>query len=107
MDDDICRYLPVLGLDAFCKAATGLLLGNDNKAIQEGRAIGVQCLSGTGSLRMGAEFLSRVMGLKTVYLSNPTWYVLEIYLEIFRIIDSHTCLCYLEYLLYHTVHTCK
>ncbi|PAV64955.1 hypothetical protein WR25_10563 isoform E [Diploscapter pachys] len=67
------EYLPVLGLDAFCKAATGLLLGNDNKAIQEGRAIGVQCLSGTGSLRMGAEFLSRVMGLKTAYLSNPTW----------------------------------
>jgi aspartate/tyrosine/aromatic aminotransferase len=36
-------------------------------------AIGVQCLSGTGSLRAGAEFLANVVGLKTVYVSDPTW----------------------------------
>ncbi|VDN28717.1 unnamed protein product, partial [Cylicostephanus goldi] len=34
---------------------------------------GVQCLSGTGSLRAGGEFLVRVLGLKTIYISNPTW----------------------------------
>ena len=32
-----------------------------------------QCLSGTGSLRIGAEFLKRIMGCDTVYISAPTW----------------------------------
>ena len=33
----------------------------------------LQCLSGTGSLRIGAEFLKRIMGCDTVYISAPTW----------------------------------
>ena len=38
------------------------------------KAVGVQCLSGTGSLRAGAELLNRIVGLDTVYISEPTWY---------------------------------
>lgn len=34
---------------------------------------GVQSLSGTGALRLGAEFLSNKLGRKTVYYSDPTW----------------------------------
>lgn len=37
------------------------------------KAVGIQCLSGTGSLRAGAEFLANVVGLRTVYVSDPTW----------------------------------
>jgi hypothetical protein len=33
----------------------------------------VQCLSGTGSLRVGAEFLCRVLNYQTAYVSKPTW----------------------------------
>ena len=33
----------------------------------------VQSLSGTGSLRVGAEFISKFLPGITVYLSNPTW----------------------------------
>ena len=33
----------------------------------------LQSLSGTGSLRIGAAFLSKFMPGRTVYLSNPTW----------------------------------
>ena len=33
----------------------------------------VQSLSGTGSLRVGAEFISKFLPGTTVYLSNPTW----------------------------------
>ena len=33
----------------------------------------LQALSGTGSLRIGAHFLHRVLGRNTVYYSNPTW----------------------------------
>lgn len=67
------EYLPVLGLDAFTKAATTMLLGEDSSALKEGRAMGIQALSGTGSLRIGADFLHRILGKNTVYYSNPTW----------------------------------
>jgi len=67
------EYLPVLGLESFASAATSMLLGADSPAIKEGRAFGVQALSGTGALRNGAEFLERILGLKVVYYSDPTW----------------------------------
>uniref|UniRef100_A0A915AKZ3 Aspartate aminotransferase n=1 Tax=Parascaris univalens TaxID=6257 RepID=A0A915AKZ3_PARUN len=67
------EYLPVLGFEPFCKVASELVLGKDSSAIKEGRVTGVQCLSGTGSLRAGAEFLCRILGLKTVYISKPSW----------------------------------
>ncbi|GLG94931.1 Aspartate aminotransferase [Gryllus bimaculatus] len=66
------EYLPVLGLDSFSAAATKMLLGS-NVAIDEGRAFGIQTLSGTGALRVGAEFLARQLGYKTFYFSQPTW----------------------------------
>ncbi|VDK18085.1 unnamed protein product [Anisakis simplex] len=67
------EYLPVLGFEPFCKAAVELVLGKDSPAIKENRVTGVQCLSGTGSLRAGAEFLTRQLGMKTVYISAPSW----------------------------------
>jgi len=67
------EYLPMDGLPAFRKATLDLLLGADHPAIKEGRAISVQSLSGTGSLRVGAAFLAAWMKGTTVYLSNPTW----------------------------------
>lgn len=67
------EYLPVTGLDSFTRASVTLLLGKDSLAIKENRAHGVQSLSGTGSLRIGAEFLHRNLGRNVVYYSNPTW----------------------------------
>lgn len=67
------EYLPILGLDAFCQRATSLALGEDNPAIISGLAFGVQTLSGTGALRVAAEFLSRQLGLSVFYYSTPTW----------------------------------
>merc|ERR1719175_427207 len=67
------EYLPVLGLESFASASTAMLLGESSSAISEGRAFGVQALSGTGALRNGAEFLSRITGLKCCYYSDPTW----------------------------------
>ena len=56
------EYLPVLGLDSFATAATNMLLGDASPAVKDGRSIGVQALSGTGALRIGAEFLNRITG---------------------------------------------
>lgn len=67
------EYLPVLGLDSFSSAATGLLLGDDSIQIKNGNAFGIQTLSGTGALRLGAEFLARVMDRRIFYYSDPTW----------------------------------
>ena len=67
------EYLPVLGLDSFTSASTSMLLGEDSPALKENRAIGVQALSGTGALRIGAEFLQQITGLGTAYYSDPTW----------------------------------
>ena len=33
----------------------------------------LQSLSGTGSLRVAAEFIAKFFPGKTAYLSNPTW----------------------------------
>lgn len=67
------EYLPVCGPDSFTKASVALLLGEDSPAIKENRAHGVQSLSGTGALRLGAEFLYHKLGRKIVYYSDPTW----------------------------------
>uniref|UniRef100_A0A0N5AJV4 Aspartate aminotransferase n=1 Tax=Syphacia muris TaxID=451379 RepID=A0A0N5AJV4_9BILA len=67
------EYLPVLGFQPFIDAAMELVLGKDSPALREGRAMGVQCLSGTGSLKAGADFLNHVLGLNTVYVTKPTW----------------------------------
>lgn len=67
------EYLPVLGYKPFTDAATRLLLGPDSQSLKEDRATGIQCLSGTGALRIGADFLVRIAKHSTVYVSNPTW----------------------------------
>jgi aspartate aminotransferase len=67
------EYLPVLGLPSFTQAATSMLLGKESPAILEGRAVGVQTLSGTGALRVSAEFFSKILNFDTVYSSEPTW----------------------------------
>ncbi|XP_076677191.1 glutamate oxaloacetate transaminase 1 [Andrena cerasifolii] len=67
------EYLPVLGLNAFSQAATSILLGVDSSVIAQGRAFGIQTLSGTGALRVAAEFLNRILHYDTFYYSRPTW----------------------------------
>jgi len=67
------EYLPVLGLESFATSATNMLLGTDSPAVKENRAFGVQALSGTGALRVGAEFLKNILGRSVVYYSDPTW----------------------------------
>ncbi|KAG5895415.1 hypothetical protein JTB14_029426 [Gonioctena quinquepunctata] len=67
------EYLPTLGMESFRNAAIRVLLGEDSPAILQDRVLGIQCLSGSGGLRMGAEFLVRVLGKQIFYLSSPTW----------------------------------
>ncbi|XP_075487565.1 aspartate aminotransferase 3, chloroplastic-like [Primulina tabacum] len=67
------EYLPIVGLADFNKLSAKLILGSDSPAIRENRVTTVQCLSGTGSLRVGGEFLARHYHQRTMYIPVPTW----------------------------------
>ena len=68
------EYLPIDGLPAFRAETVKLILGKDSKAIEEGRVACCQSLSGTGALRLAAEFIAANLGTdRTVHISNPTW----------------------------------
>ncbi|KDP34208.1 hypothetical protein JCGZ_07779 [Jatropha curcas] len=67
------EYLPITGLADFNKLSAKLIFGADSNAIQENRVTTVQCLSGTGSLRVGAEFLARHYHQRIIYIPQPTW----------------------------------
>ncbi|CAN6992379.1 unnamed protein product [Brassica oleracea var. botrytis] len=67
------EYLPIVGLVEFNKLSAKLKLGADSPAIRENRVTTVECLSGTGSLRVGGEFLAKHYHQRTIYITQPTW----------------------------------
>ncbi|RWS25376.1 aspartate aminotransferase-like protein [Leptotrombidium deliense] len=68
------EYAPISGNAEFCKASALLAFGDNSPVITEKRNVTVQGLSGTGSLTIGAFFLSDFFtGNKEVYMPTPTW----------------------------------
>jgi len=72
------EYAPIAGVAALCKVSQELALGADAPELKEKRVATIQALSGTGALRVGADFMMRFINLpaetkKTVYLPDPTW----------------------------------
>merc|ERR1719382_406167 len=68
------EYAPIGGEGDFCKEAAKLAFGDDSPVIKEGLNVTVQGISGTGSLRIGAEFISKHFPLnRTIYLPKPSW----------------------------------
>ena len=66
------EYLPIDGLKSFTDASAKLILGKDSPAVIQKRFAACQTISGTGAVRLGAEFISRFFK-GPVYISNPTW----------------------------------
>lgn len=66
-------YLGIDGLPAYNKEVQKLLFGADSQVIAEGRAVTVQGLGGTGSLKIGADFLKRFFPEAQIWISNPSW----------------------------------
>ncbi|EGF81930.1 hypothetical protein BATDEDRAFT_19087 [Batrachochytrium dendrobatidis JAM81] len=66
------EYLPIDGIRSFAEASARLILGADSPVIREKRYTAAQSISGTGAVRMGADFLAR-FNMSPVYISNPTW----------------------------------
>jgi len=67
------EYLGITGLPAFNKAAAELAFDSSSQMLADGRNITIQGISGTGSLTIGAAFLSKFSGSKDIYLPTPSW----------------------------------
>lgn len=67
------EYLTIDGIPAFYNAAVKLMFGEDCTPLKEGRVMTVQCLSGTGGLRLAASVISKYMPGSDIYIPNPTW----------------------------------
>jgi aromatic-amino-acid transaminase len=66
-------YLPIDGIPSYDRAVQDLVFGAASSVVQEGRVITVQGLGGTGSLRVGADFLRRFLPASQVWISDPSW----------------------------------
>lgn len=68
------EYSPISGNADFCKHSINLALGDGNHVVANGLNATVQGISGTGSLFIGATFLSHFFpGNRVVYLPTPSW----------------------------------
>ncbi len=66
-------YLPIDGLAAYDRAVQKLVFGAESPAGKEGRIVTVQALGGTGGLKIGADFLRRLLPKAEVWISDPSW----------------------------------
>jgi len=68
------EYAPIGGEGDFCKEAAKLAFGEDSSVLKDSRNITVQGISGTGALRIGAEFISKHWpSNRTIFLPVPSW----------------------------------
>ncbi|XP_002126101.2 aspartate aminotransferase, mitochondrial [Ciona intestinalis] len=68
------EYLGITGLPAFTNAAAELAFGAGNTVLTDKRNVTVQGISGTGSLRIGANFLNKFFtSNKSIWLPTPSW----------------------------------
>ena len=66
-------YQPIEGPAVYGKAVQNLLFGTDSPLLAEGRVATAQALGGTGALKVGADYLKRLLPEATVYISDPSW----------------------------------
>jgi len=68
------EYAPIAGVPEFTKASANLAFGDDNEFVKNSLSTTVQGVSGTGSLRIGANFLKAFWPKEpVVYLPTPSW----------------------------------
>ena len=66
-------YLPMEGFKPYRDAIQALLFGQNSQAVQQGRAVTIQTLGGSGALKVGADFLKSYFPNSEVWVSQPTW----------------------------------
>ncbi len=66
-------YQPIDGLAAYNQAVQNLVFGAEAALVKEGRVLTIQALGGTGALKIGADYLKRLLPQATVHISDPSW----------------------------------
>ena len=66
-------YLPIEGFAAYNQAVQVLLFGAESDLLKSGRVATFEALGGTGGLRIGADFLRRLLPATEVWISDPSW----------------------------------
>jgi len=66
-------YLTIEGIAEYATAVQTLLFGKNAEIISSKRARTAQAPGGTGALRTGADFAVSKLGIKKIWVSNPTW----------------------------------
>ena len=66
-------YLPIDGIAAYDAGVKDLVFGADSEPVTSGRVATVQCIGGTGGLKVGADFLKRLNPDAKVLISDPSW----------------------------------
>ncbi|NYT37022.1 aspartate/tyrosine/aromatic aminotransferase [Allopusillimonas soli] len=66
-------YLPIDGIPGYNSGAQKLLLGENSPLVGSGRVLTAQSLGGTGALKIGADFLRRLLPGSKVVISDPSW----------------------------------
>ncbi|MGA8785046.1 MAG: aminotransferase class I/II-fold pyridoxal phosphate-dependent enzyme, partial [Polaromonas sp.] len=66
-------YLPIDGIAAYDSGVKDLVFGADSEPVKSGRVATVQCIGGTGGLKVGADFLKRLSPDAKVLISDPSW----------------------------------
>ena len=66
-------YLPMEGLATYDEAVQTLLFGPESSLLDSGRLVTAQSIGGTGALKLGADFLYRLLNKRLVAISDPSW----------------------------------
>ncbi|MBS1197671.1 MAG: aromatic-amino-acid transaminase [Proteobacteria bacterium] len=66
-------YQPIEGLAAYNQAVQNLLFGAGSEISSSGRVITVEAIGGTGALKIGADYLRRLLPQSGLYISDPSW----------------------------------
>lgn len=66
-------YQPIEGLAAYNQAVQNLVFGADSAVVRENRAITFEALGGTGALKIGADYLKRLLPNAKLVISDPSW----------------------------------
>lgn len=66
-------YLPIEGIPGYNQGAQTLLFGKNSTLATSGRVLTAQALGGTGALKLGADFLKRLLPDSRVLISDPSW----------------------------------
>lgn len=66
-------YLAITGIAEYGRIVRQLVFGADHPLVADGRAATLQAPGGTGACRIAGDFLAQKLGVRTIWVSKPTW----------------------------------